>query len=189
MLSEYTKNEILMACEHIKSQNILPENGTVINVIGSHILCDHLTSTFSNLNSKTEYGYTVYQCDNADALSITVKKQCFLYCLDTRANDADTLTDLSKALDYATKTDGAQFLALFIVPPYTKREDVQALSEMELSKVTADSVLAQAETILTSFASKITVKEIRFDNFLAEDSTYNALNLTKIVTTLLILNV
>lgn len=181
MLSEYTKNEILMACEHIKSQNILPENGTVINVIGSHILCDHLTSTFSNLNSKTEYGYTVYQCDNADALSSTVKKQCFLYCLDTRANDADTLTDLSKALDYATKTDDAQFLALFIVPPYTKREDVQALSEMELSKVTADSVLAQAEAILTSFASKITVKEIRFDNFLTEDSTYNALNLTKIV--------
>ena len=67
------------------------------------------------------------------------------------------------------------------MPPLKHREDIEALSEMELSKISAGTILEQAENLLSTYCDKLCVKEIRFDNFLIEDSDKNVLNLRKIV--------
>ena len=181
MHSDFSKNEIFMSCEYIKSHNLFLKKGSVVNVIGKHCLCDYICSTLKSLNDTTEYGYTVYQSENADALSSTVKKQCFLYCFDARTNDTYKLTDMTKALEYASKTEDAQFIALVIVPPLSKREDVKALSEIELSKISRNTFLEKIEDALSLYKDKLNVKEIRFDNFLMEDSIDNALNFSAII--------
>lgn len=181
MLSDFSKNEIFMSCEYIKPHSLLPKKGTVINIIGEHILCDYLKDTFESLNNTTEYGYTVYQVETPDALSSTVSKQCFLYCFDARETDTYDLISLAKALDYASKIKNAQFILLTIIPPLPQREDIHSVSEMELSKITADSFLSEVESALSSYCSKLNVKEIRFDNFLLEDNSNNLLNMTEIV--------
>ncbi len=181
MLSDFSKNEIFMSCEYIKSHSLLPKKGSVINIIGKHLLCEYLKDTFESLNATTEYGYTVYQCDNPDALSSTVSKQCFLYCFDARNTDTYDLITLAKALDYASKIKGAKFVLLTIIPALSPREDIQSVSEMELSKISSDSFLNQVEAALSSYCTKLDVKEIRFDNFLIEDCDYNLLNMSQIV--------
>ncbi len=182
MLSDFSKNEIFMSCEYIKSHSLLPKKGAVVNIIGSSILCDYLKDTFRGLNDKTEYGYTVYQGDNADALSSTVSKQCFLYCFDARAQDTYALIDLKNALKYASGIKNAQFIAMVIIPPLTQRSDLISLSEMELSAISQETFLSAVEEELSSYCDKLDIREIRFDNFLIEDSSYNALNLRKIAT-------
>lgn len=181
MLSDFAKNEIFMSCEYIKSHNLMPKKAQVINIIGNGVLCDYLKDTIDSLNDKTEYRYTVYQSENADALSSTVSKQCFLYCFDSRNADTYALVDLRKALNYAANIKGAQFVALVAIPPLPARVDVQKLSEMEVSRIFANSFLSEVEKELSAYCDKMTVKEIRFDNFLIENSDYNALNLTAIV--------
>lgn len=180
MLNSFIKNEIYMSQRYIKSHDLLPKEGGVINVIGEHILCDYLSDTINSLN-KSEYKYTLYQVNSSDALTSTVKKQCFLYCLDLRDEASSPLSDFEKALQYASSINDATFVALVIIPPLDKREDVQALSEIELSKASANTVLGQAESILASYCDKLNLMEIRFDNFLIEDSDKNVLNLRKIV--------
>ena len=180
MLNSFIKNEIYMSQRYITSHDLLPKEGCVINVIGNHILCDYLCDTINSLN-KSEYKYTLYQVDSPDALTSTVKKQCFLYCLDLRDEDSSPLSDFEKALLYASKIENATFVALTIVPPLKHREDIEALSEMELLKISAGTILEQAENLLSTYCDKLCVKEIRFDNFLIEDSDKNVLNLRKIV--------
>ncbi len=178
MQSSFKKNEIFMSCEYLKSHELLPKEGTVINVIGNSELCDYISNTLKELNSKTEYRYTVYQIQESDALSSTVSKQCFLYCLDTRRESNELLEDMKKALDYACEIKNANFLALVIIPPLCKREDVEALSEIELSKISLGSFLGEVENTLSDYCDKIDLREIRFDNFLVEDNELNPLNLT-----------
>ncbi len=185
MLSDFAKNEIFMSCEYIKSHSLLPNKGAVLNVIGEHMLCDYIADTLKSLNNKTEYNYTVYQGENADALSSTVAKQCFLYCFDARTSDTYALIDLTKALEYASKIKNSQFIAMVLIPSLAAREDVQALSEMELSKITSGTFLSEVENTLASYCNKLNIKEIRFDNILSEDSPYNALNLHEIVRNIL----
>lgn len=180
MLNSFIKNEIYMSQRYITSHDLLPKEGCVINVIGNHILCDYLCDTINSLN-KSEYKYTLYQVDSPDALTSTVKKQCFLYCLDLRDEAGSPLSDFEKALLYASEIENATFVALTIVPPLKHREDIEALSEMELSKTSAGTILEQAENLLSTYCDKLCVKEIRFDNFLIEDSDKNVLNLRKIV--------
>lgn len=180
MLNSFIKNEIYMSQRYITSHDLFLKEGCVINVIGNHILCDYLCDTINSLN-KSEYKYTLYQVDSPDALTSTVKKQCFLYCLDLRDEANSPLSDFEKALLYASKIENATFVALTIVPPLKHREDIEALSEMELSKASAGTILEQAENLLSTYCDKLCVKEIRFDNFLIEDSDKNVLNLRKIV--------
>lgn len=180
MLNSYINNEIYMSQRYINAHELLPKEGCVINVIGNHILCDYLSDTINSLN-KSEYKYTLYQVDSPDALTSTVKKQCFLYCLDLRDESDSSLTDFEKALLYASKIENATFIALTIIPPVQKREDIEALSEMELSKLNIGTISEQAESLITTYCDKLCVKEIRFDNFLIEDSDKNVLNLRKIV--------
>lgn len=180
MLSEFAKNEIFMSCEYIRSHALEPDKGTVINIIGDGVLCEGIKDTFENLNDKTEYGYTVYQQSSADALSSTVKKQCFLYCLDARIQNSYSLIDLSKALDYASKIKGALFVAIVIIPQIPALTDVQSLCELELSKLVQGSLMENVERTLSSYCDKLDVRELRFDNFLSEDSNYNALNIRAI---------
>lgn len=181
MLSDFAKNEIFMSCEYIKSHDLLPKKAQVFNIIGNSVLSDYLKNTIDSLNNKTEYRYTVYQSENADALSSTVSKQCFLYCFDSRTNDTYALIDLKKALNYAKNIKDAQFVALVTIPPLSARVDVQKLCEMEVSKIYTNSFLSEVEKELSIYCDKMTVKEIRFDNFLIENSDYNALNLSAIV--------
>lgn len=181
MLSDFSKNEIFMSCEYIKAHDLMPKKGAVVNIIGSGILCDYLKDTFQNLNDKTEYGYTVYQGENADALSSTVSKQCFLYCFDARTQDTYALLDLKNSLKYASNIKNAQFIAMVIVPPLDARTDLISLSEMELSRIAQGTFLSALEEELSSYCDKLDIREIRFDNFLVEDSSYNALNLCEIV--------
>lgn len=180
MLSSFYKNEIFMSCEYLKSHNLLPKEGTVINVIGTHPLCDYIKDTLTSLSDKTEYKYTVYQVEKPDALSSTVSKQCFLYCLDLRSGDTYGLIELSKALEYAKNFKKSKFIALTIIPPISKREDVNSLSEIELSKVTYGTLLSDVENTLKNHTDSLDIREIRFDNFLTEDNQYNALNLSAI---------
>ncbi len=180
MLNSFINNEIYMSQRYINTHDLLPKEGCVINVIGNHILCDYLCDTINSLN-KSEYKYTLYQVDSPDALTSTVKKQCFLYCLDLRDEHNSPLSDFEKALNYASEIENATFVTLTIVPPLQKREDIESLSEMELSKISAGTVLEQAENLLSTYCDKLCVKEIRFDNFLIEDSDKNVLNLKKIV--------
>ncbi len=180
MLNSFSKNEIFMSSEYLKSHNILPKAGTVINVIGAHLLCDYINDTISAINNKTEYRYTVYQVDSPDALTSTVSKQCFLYCLDLRNEDTYALIELCKALDYACKIKKSKFIAMIIVPPLSKRQDIMSLAEMELSKASFNTILSDVEKTLSSYTDRLEIKEIRFDNFLIEDSSYNALNLSAI---------
>ena len=180
MLNSFIKNEIFMSCGYLNSHNLLPKEGSVINVIGEHILCDYLCDTINSLN-KSEYKYTLYQVNSPDALTSTVKKQCFLYCLDLKLESERALKDFSKALNYASNIEGSTFVALVIIPPLSKRDDVMSLSEIELSKVSADGILAKAECLLRDFCDKLCVKEIRFDNFLIEDNDKNTLNLKRLV--------
>ena len=180
MLKSFEKNEIFMSCRYIDSNNLLPNEGSVINVIGEHILCKYLCDTINSLN-KTEYRYTLYQVDTSDTLTSTVKKQCFLYCLDLRHGNDAVLTDFENALSYASNIEGSNFIALVLIPPLSKREDVHSLSEMELSTLSAGTLLTQAEELLSEHCDRLNIKEIRFDNFLVEDSEYNALNLSKLV--------
>lgn len=180
MLKSFEKNEIFMSCRYIGSNNLLPNEGSVINVIGEHILCKYLCDTINSLN-KTEYRYTLYQVDTSDTLTSTVKKQCFLYCLDLRQGNNAVLTDFENALSYASNIESSNFIALVLIPPLSKREDVHSLSEMELSTLSAGTLLTQAEELLSEHCDKLNIKEIRFDNFLVEDSEYNALNLSKLV--------
>lgn len=180
MLNSFIKNEIYMSQRYITSHDLFFKEGCVINVIGNHILCDYLCDTINSLN-KSEYKYTLYQVDSPDALTSTVKKQCFLYCLDLRDEASSPLSDFEKALLYASKIENATFVALTIVPPLKHREDIESLSEMELSKASAGTILEQAENLLSTYCDKLCVKEIRFDNFLIEDSDKNVLNLRKIV--------
>ena len=180
MLSDFLKNEIIMSCDYIKSHSLFLKSGRVVNIIGNHILCDCLNKVFSNLNDTTEYGYTVYQSENADALSSTVSKQCFLYCMDLRNEGSYSLSDLEKAIDYAKSVKESSFVLLTIIPPIEKRDDLFELSEIELSKVLKSTVIRDVENLLSKNTGAINIKEIRFDNFLIEDSEYNALNLKKI---------
>ena len=180
MLKSFEKNEIFMSCRYIGSNNLLPNEGSVINVIGEHILCKYLCDTINSLN-KTEYRYTLYQVDTSDTLTSTVKKQCFLYCLDLRQGNNAVLTDFENALSYASNIESSNFIVLVLIPPLSKREDVHSLSEMELSTLSAGTLLTQAEKLLSEHCDKLNIKEIRFDNFLVEDSEYNALNLSKLV--------
>ncbi len=180
MSNSFIKNEIFMSHTYITQNSLLPKEGCVVNVIGNHILCDYLCDTFETLN-KSEYKYTTYHLQSSDALTSTVKKQCFLYCLDLRNESEDSLSDFESALSYAAKIDGASFVAMVIIPPLAKRTDVQSLSEIELSKISLESILAKAEELLSSYCDELDIREIRFDNFLVEDSDFNALNLTKIV--------
>lgn len=180
MLKSFEKNEIFMSCRYIDSNNLLPNEGSVINVIGEHILCKYLCDTINSLN-KTEYRYTLYQVDTSDTLTSTVKKQCFLYCLDLRQGNNAVLTDFENALSYASNIEGSNFIALVLIPPLSKREDVLSISEMELSTLSAGTLLTQAEELLSEHCDRLNIKEIRFDNFLVEDSEYNALNLSKLV--------
>ncbi|MBR2716083.1 MAG: LicD family protein [Ruminococcus sp.] len=181
MLSAYSKNEIFMSCEYIKSHSLLPKKGTVINIIGNSILCDYINATINTLNNETEYGYTTYQSENSDALSSTVSKQCFLYYFDARKQDSYQLIDLAKALEYASKIKNSQFIAMVMIPPLCKREDVMALSEMELSKISADTILKNVEDTLSGYCNRLSIREVRFDNFLIDNSDDNALNLSTIV--------
>ena len=181
MQSSFKKNEIFMSCEYLKSHELLPKEGTVINVIGNNVLCDYISNTLKELNSKTEYRYTVYQVQESDALSSTVSKQCFLYCLDTRRENDELLEDIKKALDYACKIKKATFLALVIIPPLCKREDIEALSEIELSKISLGSFLGEVENTLSDYCDKIDLREIRFDNFLIDNNELNPLNLTALI--------
>lgn len=180
MLNSFEKNEIFMSCRYIELNNLLPNEGSVINVIGEHILCDYLCDTINALN-KTEYRYTLYQVNTSDALTSTVKKQCFLYCLDLRQENENVLTDFKKALSYASNIEGSTFVALVLIPPLSKRGDVHSLSEMELSTLTVGTLLQQADDLLSEYRDRLNIKEIRFDNFLIEDSECNALNLSKLV--------
>ena len=180
MLSDFFENEIFMSCEYIKSHDLSLKEGSVVNIIGDNILCDYLSATLYSLNNKTEYSYTVYQLKNADALSSTVSKQCFLYCFDARVENEHSMRDFKKSLDYATNIKDAQFIAMIIVPQLAKREDVHSLCEMELSVVSTD-YLREIESTLSSYCDKLNIKEIRFDNFLIEDSEHNLLNISKIV--------
>lgn len=180
MRKSFEKNEIFMSCRYITSNNLLPNEGSVINVIGEHILCDYLCDTINSLN-KTEYKYTLYQVNKSDALTSTVKKQCFLYCLDLRQESDEVLADFENALSYASNVEGATFVALVIIPSLSKREDVHSLSEMELSRLSAGTLLAQVEELLSEHCDRLNIKEICFDNFLIEDSEYNALNLNQFV--------
>lgn len=181
MLNSFSKNEIFMSCEYLKKHNLLPKEGTVLNIIGTHLLCDYLKDTFFSLSDKTEYKYTVYHVEKPDALSSTVSKQCFLYCLDLRSGDTYSLIELAKALDYAKQFKKSKFIALTIIPPLSKREDVNSLSEIELSKVTFSTLLSDVEKTLSNHTDGLDIREIRFDNFLIEDSEYNALNLPAII--------
>ncbi|MBQ2972453.1 MAG: LicD family protein [Ruminococcus sp.] len=180
MSNSFSKNEIFMSSEYLKAHGTLPKAGTVINVIGTHLLCDYIADTISVINDKTEYRYTVYQGEKPDALTSTVSTQCFLYCLDLRNEDTYALIELCKALDYACKIKNAKFIAMVIIPPLSKRHDVMSLSEIELSKVSSETILSDVENTLSSYTDRLDIREIRFDNFLAEDSNYNALNLTAI---------
>ncbi len=180
MLSEFLKNEIIMSCEYVRNHSLFLKSGCVVNITGSHILCDCIKEVFSNLNDTTEYGYTVYQTKNADALSSTVSKQCFLYCMDLRSDNSYSLSDLQKAIDYAKTVKESSFVLLTIIPPIKKRDDLFELSEIELSKVLKHTVIRDVENLLSKNTSTINIKEIRFDNFLIEDNEYNALNLKKI---------
>ncbi|MBQ8538407.1 MAG: LicD family protein [Ruminococcus sp.] len=180
MLNSFEKNEIFMSCRYIGSNNLLPNDGSVINVIGNHILCDYLCDTINSLN-KSEYKYTLYQVETSDALTSTVKKQCFLYCLDLRCKDENVLADFEKALSYANNIEGSAFVALVLIPMLSKRDDVHSLSEIELSALSVGTILQQAEDLLSEYCNKLNIKEIRFDNFLIEDSEHNALNLTQLV--------
>ncbi len=180
MHSDFFKNEIFMSCEYLKSHGLSLKEGTVVNVVGDSLLCDYITETLKILNDTTEYGYTVYQLKNADALSSTVSKQCFLYCFDARVENKNALLDFKKALDYASCIDNAQFIALVIVPEIEKREDVHSLCEMELSNISGN-YLKEIERTISSYCNKLNIKEIRFDNFLIEDSEHNLLNLSRIV--------
>lgn len=180
MLSDFAKNEIFMSCEYIKSHDLLPKKGTVVNIIGSNILCDYIKDTIDCLNNKTEYRYTVYQAVKSDALSSTVSRQCFLYCFDARTQDTYSLIDLKKSLEYASKIKNAQFVAMVIVPPILARTDMHAISEMELCAITQGTYLGAVEEELSSYCDKLDIREIRFDNFLIEDNSYNALNLHEI---------
>ena len=181
MFSDFQKNEIYMSCEYIKSHSLQPDKGMVFNVIGNHILCDYIADIIRNLNGKTEYNYSVYQADSPDALISTVSKQCFLYLIDLRKADTFDAAALENALKYSSKFSESQFVAMTIVPPIPKRTDVMALSEMETSNLLSDTVLIDAEKILSSYCNKVCIKEIRFDNILIENCSYNALNLTDIV--------
>lgn len=178
MLSSFYKNEIFMSCEYLKSNALLPKEGTVINVIGTHPLCGFIKDTLISLSDKTEYKYTVYQVEKPDALSSTVSKQCFLYCLDLRSGDTYGLIELAKALEYAEKFKNSKFIALTIIPPLSKREDVNSLCEIELSKVCFGTLLSDVEDTLKNHTNTLDIREIRFDNFLTENSEYNALNLS-----------
>ncbi len=180
MFSDFEKNEIFMSCEYIKSRGIEPEKGMVFNIVGDHILCDYLCNTIKNLNGKTEYNYSVYQVTSPDAFISTVSKQCFLYLIDARTENPVNLADLEKALKYASGFDGSQFVVMTIIPALQKRDDVHALSEMEVSKLFDNTVLSNIDDMLSSYCDKLNVKEIRFDNFINEDSYHNALNLTEI---------
>lgn len=180
MLSDFAKNEIFMSSEYIKNNALLPNKGMVFNVIGEHILCDYIANVLKNLNNTTEHSFTVYQHSCSDTLSSTVSKQCFLYCFDARVEDDSKLNDLTKALSYASIIKNAEFVLLAVIPQLEKREDIETLSEMELSAVTQDSFLSKAEDTLRTYCDKLNIKEIRFDNFLIEDSDYNAFNLVKI---------
>ena len=180
MLSDFSKNEIFMSCEYVKRNSLFLKSGCVVNITGTHLLCDYLKGVFDSLNSTTEYGYTVYQTKNADALSSTVSKQCFLYCIDLRNEHSYSLSDLEKALDYASKMKNSTFLLLTIIPPLSKRSDLFELSEIELSKALKNTVLRDTENLLSKYTDKLSVREIRYDNFLIEDSESNALNLKKI---------
>ncbi len=181
MISSFRKNEIFMSCEYLKSHNLLPKEGSVINIIGSHLLCEYIGDTLSSLCNKTEYKYTVYQVEKPDALSSTVSKQCFLYCLDLRSGDTYALIELAKALEYAEKFKKSKFITLTIIPSLSKREDVSSLSEIELSKVSYGTLLSDVEQTLSNHADTLDIREIRFDNFIIENSEYNALNLSAIV--------
>lgn len=180
MLNSFEKNEIFMSCRYIGSNNLLPNDGSVINVIGNHILCKYLCDTINSLN-KSEYKYTLYQVETSDALTSTVKKQCFLYCLDLRCKDENVLADFEKALSYANNIEGSAFVALVLIPMLSKRDDVHSLSEIELSALSVGTILQQAEDLLSEYCDKLNIKEIRFDNFLIEDSEHNALNLTQLL--------
>lgn len=181
MLSDFVKNEIFMSCEYIKSHNLTPKKGSVINIIGEHFLCDYISDTIESLNNKTEYGYSVYQGNFSDTLISTVSRQCFLYCIDARENGSYSIADLEKALQYASKINEAQFVVLVIIPSFEEREDVLAVSEIELSKLLSNTVLTEIEDTLSSYCDRLNIKEIRFDNFLIEDRDDNQLNLTAIV--------
>ncbi len=180
MLSDFLKNEIIMSCEYVSNNSLFLKSGCVVNIMGNHILCDCLKEVFYNLNNTTEYGYTVYQLKNADALSSTVSKQCFLYCMDLRSYDTYSLSDLEKAIDYAKTTKDASFVLLTIIPPLEKRTDLYELSEIELSKALKNTVVRDIENLLSKNTDVLNIKEIRFDNFLSEDCESNPFNLTKI---------
>lgn len=178
MLSEYLTNEIAMSCDYIRSHQLMPKSGTVINIIGKHMLCDCIKDVLSQLG-KNEYKYTVYRTDSSDALSSTVCKQCFLYCLDARNTDTLSLIDLSNALSYASKIKGSQFIAMVIIPPLRRRYGVMSLSEMEVCATCSD-YLNEIEDTLRSYEKKLNVKEIRFDNFIGESSSNNLFDLNGI---------
>lgn len=181
MFSNFEKNEIFLSCEYIKSHNLQPDKGVVFNVVGNHILCDYLCNTIKNLNGKTEYNYSVYQADSPDAFISTVSKQCFLYLLDARDEKKADLALLKKALDYAVQFEQSQFVVMTITPTICARDDVQSLSEMETSTLLSDTVLFDIDNLLKDYCDALCIKEIRFDNFLVEDSEFNALNFTSIV--------
>lgn len=180
MLSDFSKNEIFMSCEYIKKNSLFLKRGCVVNIIGRHLLCDYLEDVFSHLNNTTEYGYTVYQSENADALSSTVSQQCFLYCIDLRKEGSYSLSDLEKAIEYAKEYKNSTFVTLTIIPPLTKRGDTCELSEIELSKIMKNTALREVENILSESTKELNIKEIRFDNFLIEDDESNTLNLCDI---------
>lgn len=181
MFSDFEKNEILLSCEYIKSHSLQPDKGAVFNIVGNHILCDYLYNTVKNLNGKTEYNYSVYQADSPDAFISTVSKQCFLYLLDARVEKTIDIEMLKKALDYASQFEQSQFIAMTILPAVSKRCDIQSLSEMEASTLLSDTVIFDIDNTLKEYCDRLCIKEIRFDNFLIEDSEHNALNLTSIV--------
>ena len=181
MFSDFEKNEILLSCEYINSHSLQPDKGAVFNIVGNHILCDYLYKTVKNLNGKTEYNYSVYQADSPDAFISTVSKQCFLYLLDARDEKNVDLEMLKKALDYASQFEQSQFIAMTILPAVSKRYDIQSLSEMEASTLLSDTIIFDIDNTLKEYCDKLCIKEIRFDNFLIEDSKHNALNLTSIV--------
>lgn len=183
MFSDFEKNEIMMSCEYIKSNQLEPDKGVVFNVVGDHMLCDYICDTIKYLNGKTEYKYSVYQSKTSDAFISTVSKQCFLYLIDARGNNNVDLEALEKALEYASKFNQSQFVAMTLIPAINGRDDVQALSEMETSKLLYDTVLYDIDELLKSYCNKVCIKEIRFDNFLIENSDNNALNLSQIVDT------
>ena len=178
MFSDFEKNEIFMSGEYIRSHGLEPDKGVVFNIVGNHILCDYLSNTIKSLNGKTEYKYSVYQVSSPDAFVSTVSKQCFLYLIDARDKNNVDLDAIEKALQYASKFADSQFIAMTIVPSFDYRSDVHSLCEMELSNLFGDTVLSEIEALLSTYSKKLSVKEIRFDNFLMEDSEYNALNLT-----------